>query len=254
MSAKARIARERAQAPWWLRPRRGGAREGAGRKPVARRRWVRRDGRERFPSSCPVHVTMKLEKGLPSLRRKRTHYLLLACFEEGNERFGFRLTHFSIQGNHLHLICEAKDRRALARGIQGLSVRIARGLNRLWKRSGRVFADRYHSRALRSARQVRNAICYVLHNSRKHGVGHDGPCLYASGWWFDGWKEKPRLHVPDDVPRPVAAPRTWLLGVGWRRFGLIRLDEGPKNSLPPPGGAARRARRQATSARASRPE
>ena len=211
----------------------GGTREGAGRKLEGRRRkWVRRVTRERLASRFPVHVTLRLRRGLPSLRRKAVYRVLRACFELGCERFGFRMTHYSVQGNHLHLICEAKDRRALSRGIQGLTVRIARALNRLWERSGSVFGDRYHDRILRSPREVRNAIVYVLHNARHHGARYEGPDYWASGWWFDGWRGlrsgRVRLHVPEGVHCPVAQSKTWLLSVGWRKHGLIDLEESPK--------------------------
>ena len=55
-------------------------------------------------------------------------------------------------------------------GMQGLAIRIARGLNRLWGRKGKVFADRYHDRVLRTPREVRNALAYVLNNARRHAV------------------------------------------------------------------------------------
>ena len=73
---------------------------------------------------------------------------------------GFRICHYSIQGNHLHLICEATDERLLARGVQGFSSLVARRINRLLGRRGKVFADRYHCRALatpRSWRRIRYA-------------------------------------------------------------------------------------------------
>ena len=38
----------------------------------------------------------------------------------GAARFGFRLVHYAVMGNHVHLIVEAPDRRALWRGMQGL--------------------------------------------------------------------------------------------------------------------------------------
>ena len=69
------------------------------------------------------------------------HYRVVrGALDRGAARFGFRLIEFSVQSNHLHLLCEARDRRALARGLQGLLIRIARGLNRLLGRRGRVFA------------------------------------------------------------------------------------------------------------------
>jgi putative transposase len=58
------------------------------------------------------------------------------------ERDGCRVVHFTVQSNHLHVIAEARDAMALARGVQALSIRIARAVNRVLGRRGPVFADR----------------------------------------------------------------------------------------------------------------
>src|SRR5204863_9277085 len=100
-------------------------------------------------------------------------YLRTRCEDEtvrtalvaGADRFGMRLVELAVMSNHVHLICEADDERALARGMKGLCVRIARALNRLWGRVGSVFNDRYHAHALKTPREVRNALNYVLHNA-----------------------------------------------------------------------------------------
>ena len=202
----------------------GGARPGAGRKPTGARPGVRHREREVLSARHPLHVTVRLRAGLPSLRREATRHAIERAFSSGAERFGFRLTQYSIQSNHLHLVAEAGDRRALSRGMQGLLVRVARAVNRLWRRMGSVFADRYHARQLRTPREVRTALVYVLHNARHHGVGVSGVDAYSSGPWFDGWKHaRTRLRA-----FPVALARTWLLRIGWRRHGLIGLDECPR--------------------------
>ena len=84
------------------------------------------------------------------------------------DRFGFRLVHFSVQRDHLHLLAEAHDRRALGRGMQGLAIRVAKAVNRRLDRHGKVFGDRYHAHALRTPRETRSALRYVLSNIRKH--------------------------------------------------------------------------------------
>ncbi|MGH9200579.1 MAG: hypothetical protein ACRD2A_05010, partial [Vicinamibacterales bacterium] len=92
---------------------------------------------------------------------------------------------------------------------------------------GRVFADRYHARPLESPRQVRLALVYVLQNWLHHVKGAEGVDTRSSGHWFDGWAEP----VPPATRTPAVAPaQTWLLRVGWRRHGLIRLSEGPADS------------------------
>jgi REP element-mobilizing transposase RayT len=106
----------------------------------------------------PVHVTWRVLPHVWNLRSRRCFSRIAKCFARGRDRFGFRLVHFSVQGNHLHLIVDADDERALARGIQGLGVRIAKALNRVMGRKGTVFADHYHSRILRSPTEVRTRL------------------------------------------------------------------------------------------------
>jgi len=209
--------------------RRGGKRPGAGRKPKGEKAGVSHGNRAALSSRHPVHVTLKLERGLPRLRNKAAYRVLRAAFVGANARDGFRLCEYSVQGNHVHLIVEAKDRTALSRGMQGLGVRIAGGLNRLWERTGHVFADRYHDRILRTPREVRNALAYVLNNARRHRLGLKWAIdLFASGLWFDGWKEAGvGRTVKGPEERPTVQARSWLLNVGWRRHGLIRVAEVP---------------------------
>lgn len=144
-----------------------------------------------------------------------------------------RIVHFAVQHDHIHLVVEAGDKSALSRGIQGLSVRIARALNKLTGRVGKVFEDRYHARVLRTPRQVRNAIAYVLGNARKHGVrlpsrGVD-PC--SSGSTFDGWAGSvvTSTHALATRAGAIAVAATcWLLRIGWRRAGgLLDPDHRP---------------------------
>jgi hypothetical protein len=147
----------------------------------------------------------------------------------GCDRNGFRLNHYSVQSNHLHLIVEATDRKALSRGLQGLSIRIAKALNKLWGKNGRILADRYYDHILRTPREVRNALHYVLRNSEHHGVQNvrcadDGPDIFSSGMFFDGWRGHPLETLGADEPPPLARARTWLQCVGWRRHGLLTLE------------------------------
>ncbi len=182
-----------------------------------------------------------MDSSLPSLRRDLAP-LIQGCFRAGKDRQGFRLVHYSIQRRHLHLIVEARDARALSRGLQGLSIRLAKRINCALGRTGRVFVDRYFGRILRNPRQVRNTLCYVLNNIRRHTERRENVRI-ARGWvdelssgaWFDGWRDRPS-EPPRSPPTaepaesPVAPPHTWLLRIGWRRHGLIPVDEVPGRS------------------------
>ena len=214
---------------------RGGARPGAGRRRTPRSRVAHRP-RERIPRHCPVHVTLRVLDGLPRLRRAA----FVRAFRESLGRMsrpGFRVVHYSIQDNHAHFLVEAAGRERLANGMKSLAARFARCVNRVFGRTGKVLADRFHHVVKRTPTEVRRALAYVLLNVRKHyrerchrkpPVVLDGA---SSGLWFDGWngREPPPLGRCADADRAcgVAAPHTWLLGKGWRRIGLIDPAEVP---------------------------
>jgi REP-associated tyrosine transposase len=140
--------------------------------------------------------------------------------------------HFSVQRDHLHMILEAASKRALGSAMKSISARVARAIHRVFGRRGRVLLGRYHVRALRTPREVRNALAYVLLNARKHFAqrfGYAPPVKLdeaSSAAWFTGWTRS--VHpVSSGEPPPVAVPRTWLLRVGWRRHGLVEPSEVP---------------------------
>ena len=142
------------------------------------------------------------------------------------------MVHYSIQANHVHLIVEAAGKQALASGMKSIGARLARAVNRVFSRSGPVVDGRYHVRVLRTPREVRNALAYVLLNVRKHWRQRrrSAPPVRideaSSGRWFRGWKRTPRAPNPSRT-REVAQARTWLLTKGWRSQGLIDLGEVP---------------------------
>lgn len=224
----------------------GGKRAGAGRPPKAGS-LQRHAGREPHASRHPVHVTMRVREKLRDLRGDAAFEVIDAALRAVRERSDFRIAHFSVLTNHVHLLVEAANADALRRGISAFSIRVALGLNRIFGRRGPVWRDRYHARTLRTPAEVRRALCYVLQNLRRH-LAQDGRTLSptaidarSSGPWFDGWRG---VQPPwRDREAPVSPPRTWLLAEGWRRHGLIALDEIPGSAR---GSGSPRAPRRAS--------
>ena len=214
------------------RARWGGRRAGAGRK----RGMKRRDPHlRRAPLAArhPCHVTLKVRSDVPSLRTIRFVGELERSWRQACCRGRFRLVHYSIQGDHAHLIVEASSARDLGCGMKALGARLARAVNRVFSRSGPVLADRCHVRVLRTPREVRNAVAYVLLNARRHLAKLGRPIdpraridPASSGRWFDGWRRRLPGGGVGDRPA-VAGPSTWLLRAGWRRAGLIDPAEVP---------------------------
>ena len=129
----------------------------------------------------------------------------------------------------------------MATGIKAFEISAAKRLNaeishrRGVRRKGQVFADRYHARAIRSVRDIRHSLAYVLNNFRHHRLS--GPTLFdgkldwfSSAVFFPGWKERttPQIHVPANYDPPkVSLPRTWLLAHGWKRAEPISAWDVP---------------------------
>jgi REP element-mobilizing transposase RayT len=243
-AVRLRVARRRRSAtsaqlalPWpstW-----GGARKGAGRKPGPRPGTPHR-ARPVQRAAEPVHVTLRAR--LAPLRSQHVFPTVRLAFARAGRRDPdrFRVLHYSVQRDHVHLVVEARDKRALSSGVRSIAIRIARYVNDLLSRRGPFWATRWHGRALRTPREVRAALVYVLANFRKHAhrrlpAGIDG---FSSGAQFDGW----RGYAPHAGGAPpfacgpplagidepgIAVARTWLGRVGWRQHGLIGITEEP---------------------------
>ena len=234
----------------------GGKRAGAGRKLVAARPSPPHRPRARHEGRWPVHVTWRAREALPSLRSARVFPLLQRSLA-ASHKAAFRVVHFSVQSDHVHLVVEGDQADALVRGLQGLAVRCAKAINRAVQRRGSVWSSRYHSRALRTPTEARRGLVYVLLNFRKHLRAAPGVDPRSSGPWFDGWRRGRRETVDGNVepkpltePCPVATPRTWLATVGWRRAGgAIAHDEHPGAAGRTGRASCRAGTRRSSSAR-----
>jgi REP element-mobilizing transposase RayT len=183
-------------------PTHGGRRKGAGRRPATGRALVSHAARPAFGRVTPAHVTLRVADHVPNLRSSRRFARIRGCFLAARGRFGVRLVEFSVLSNHLHLVVEAENSEALSRAMQGLCIRIAKALNAVLARSGRIFADHYHSRLLRTPTELARAIRYVVGNASRH-YGETGADRFSS-------RGPGNLMV-------LVAPLGWLLRLGWRR-------------------------------------
>ncbi len=222
----------------------GGKREGAGRPAKGSRSSERHKRRPEHCARHPVHVTLRVERAVGTLRRRDAYHAVRKAMYTTLGRTDFRIVHLSLEDDHLHLLVEADHKLALSRGMQGFEIAAARRLNaavskaRGVRRSGRVFVDRYHARALTSPRDTRHTLSYVLNNWRRHQQDRGLESMfwevdyYSSGVSFGGWKElagSPFLPaVPEGYERlSVSRPKTWLLERGWMRSGSISMRAVP---------------------------
>ena len=214
--------------------RRGGKREGAGRKKTGRCSDAPHRVRPRVRKYDVQHVVLRTCRDVPRLRRGKTYDAIRRALQRSLGLTAFRVCHTSIQRNHLHFLIEADDAAALSHGMRSLAIVAARAINRVLGRSGKVFAYRYHATAISNPRQMRTALSYVLNDWRRHD--EDERCEaahrasldpYSTAIHFRGWREGVFAVPAGFETLPSAAPETWLLRVGWQRHGPIGAFDVP---------------------------
>jgi hypothetical protein len=224
--------------------RRGGKRKGAGRKPKGSRAGTTHEERLELKARHPLHIVLRVVPDIGSLRRPELYRAVREASIVAAIRGRIRIVHLSIQATHIHMLVEAKDKLALARGMQGFQISVARNINtalgadRFRRRRGRVFADRFHAVVISSPTQARNVLSYILGNWRKHNEDRSGRAKtwlvdpFSSGISFPDWREREgracMWKFPDGHdPLMVYRPRTWLLRQGWKLAGSISVHDVP---------------------------
>jgi len=211
--------------------------------------------REEFKATEPVHVVLRVHGDVGSLRKGKLFAAIRSASAVAAKWEACRIVHASVQQTHIHLIVEAENKAALARGMKAFQISAAKHINATIsrglpvRRRGAVFPDRYHAEVIRSPRQARHTLAYVLNNWRKH---REDQRPFARTWTLDpystavmfgGWKGRGPILWLDTLPPNYVGlfawlPRTWLLTAGWRRHGLLSMDEVPG---PRPRASPRRA-------------
>jgi len=223
----------------------GGKRRGAGRKNLSG--TVNHMARPEMSAKWPLHVNLSLQNGLPSLRRKS----FLKTFGPALARakfFGLKINHFAILHNHIHLIVEGESNEAVARGMQSLTISLAKAVKRIARVErgetveGTVFAGRYHAHVLKTPSEMRRALKYVLLNETRHDGRRAILSVFSSGFLFEKWNHfGMRFSVRDfrarrefwdqivSLDQALSAPKSWLGSKGWMN-AVARLRESPKSA------------------------
>ena len=81
--------------------------------------------RERFSKTRPFHVTLRVVEAVGKLRRRDAYHAIRKAMQTTLSRTNFRIVHISLEDDHVHLIVEADNDGALARGMQSFEISAA---------------------------------------------------------------------------------------------------------------------------------
>jgi REP element-mobilizing transposase RayT len=215
--------------------RRGGKRKGAGRKPKGARAGAAHKARPTVKPQHALHVTLRVARAVGNMRKRSLYKAMRDATITAALRERIRIVHVSIQRDHVHLLVEAENKQALARGLQGFQISAARNINTtlgdgVRRRRGSVFTDRYHLEVITSPRQARHTLSYLLNNWRHHKEDQQGLAStwlvdpFSSGISFPDWAELADKDLMWPIretydPLIVRRPASWLLRAGWKLGG-----------------------------------
>lgn len=178
----------------------------------------------------PLLLTLKLKSKKWNLRCGEIAKGFKASAKAA-QKFGLRIVHYSIQGDHLHIIAEAKDNESLSRGMRSFGARLGKAIRAVVGGTGPVFLGRFHLRVLSNPTQMRNALAYVLQNFAKHTKLLKHLDEFSSAPYFSQWKKLlgrnmgPILEDVDEqsppIPDYLCEARSWLAREGWMRAKIL---------------------------------
>ncbi len=202
----------------------GGKRKGSGRK--SQSGMVNHMKREKIDFKKPLHMTLKLRDGLPSLRCDLMFGNLKRCLKKAKDR-GLRVIHFSLESNHLHLLIECRDNKTLSLGMKSLGASLGKAIRKFAGGKGAVFKGRYHLHILKTPTEARNGMAYVLLNRAKHWKSIAFVDRYSSGAYFTDWRKllgrdigpilSARRGLRKAPPDYLSEAQSWLAREGWRK-------------------------------------
>lgn len=199
----------------------GGKRANAGRKKTTGA--TNHMARPKMDPRWPVHITMRLKRGLKGLRSPRLHREFQQSLGKAKAQ-GLNALHYSLQGNHLHVAAECEDNRALSKGMNSFAARFGKTIRKKLGGKGKVFEGRYHVKVIKTARQMRNTIAYILLNESKHKKWEPDYDECSSARFFKDWTELLGRRDnkwfaeqrSDPLPDFMAKGKSWLATRGWR--------------------------------------
>lgn len=140
--------------------------KGAGR-PAIHDRGIRHIARDEIKRSTPLHLTIKINREKAGLKNKSVLKTLHDSIKKAR-LIGLRIIHYTLEYDHVHLLVEADNNEILGRGMQSFGISFSKGINKIKKLKGQVFKTRYHFRKLKTPKEIKNAINYILGNALKH--------------------------------------------------------------------------------------
>ena len=152
----------------------------------------------RIQQGAVYHVVARTNRGEFILDSDRMKNLFISILMEGKKKYPFKLKHFCIMSNHVHLLIEPRPETSLSQLMQWVLSVFARRFNIITKQYGHVWYDRFKSKIIQNFRQFLKTFNYISMNPVKAGMCRDIGEYPFSGIKFLREKVHDLLDPSDD--------------------------------------------------------
>ena len=135
------------------------------------------------------HIVAKSNRGEFILDSVKMKELLLTIIEEAGEKYNFRINHYCIMSNHIHLLIKPEDGTDLSELMKWILCVFALRYNKSIGMHGHVWYDRFKSNIIQSSMQFFHTFKYISDNPVKAGI-----CSDAQDYVYNGLYEL-KKHV-----------------------------------------------------------
>ena len=127
---------------------------------------AKRKGKKKGIRMNNIHP-MSLNR-LRKVPRREIVILIEKVMKHLNKKYGFKIYHFLIMDDHYHMIAKTTNPKyKLDSCMRVFNMMIAKGINRLTKRTGHVFGSRYKSNAILDEDYAKIVLGYIYANPVK---------------------------------------------------------------------------------------
>ncbi len=123
-----------------------------------------------------LHITIRTGIKRVNFNNKLARGIILRQLKILSHKKGVAISSYCICHNHLHLLLQYNPNtnpgnlpvdRLFGNALRSFFSTIAKGVNRLYLRSGKLFEDRYFQRPLKSTTEIISGFRYVILNRKK---------------------------------------------------------------------------------------
>jgi putative transposase len=151
-----------------------------------------------FPS-MPYHIICRGNNREPIFEEKEDFDKYLEIFRRYKDQYGFRLYHWVLMRNHVHLLVETKENSSLSKVMQGINLAYTIWFNRKKGKVGHLWQDRYRSAVVERDNYLLECGRYIERNPLRAGIVKDPREYSWSSYRVYGYGKRDGLTDRNDL-------------------------------------------------------